>query len=358
MSHWLWLVKGGSIAASLAALVVGWSAAGQTQSEGAKAFIAYPTVSEVVFGSVAELAAPQGSASTFVANPFKTFEKPAELGEWPASSFYPIGGGGKDMCSGTLIGPQTFVTAAHCLPPGVPVSVQLGGNVIPAIGCVQADGFGVPTSDSDIDRCQKGEICPASRDVALCLLESAPMVTKLETVATAAAVLKLDQPVMMTGFGCIKRDGTGGTPAGKVIFSLGWASLSRLPAPEKNNHYVLTSAALSIAPPLPEGPKATGSDLCPGDSGGGTYLTGLNPENRDWRRLMGVNSAVRRSPDGRLVVGPSFIVPLSSAPASVLFSGWADKTLARMKNWPKDKLATSDTSICGLRAVQSPLCRQ
>lgn len=358
MSHWPWCVRGSSSAASLVALFVG-SAAGQTQSEGAKSFVAYPVVSEAVFESVAELAPPQGSAGTFVANPFKTFEKPAELGEWPASFFYtwPVGSG-KDMCSATLIGPQTFVTAAHCLPPGVSVSVKLGGNVIPAIGCVQADGFGVPTSDNDIDRCQKGEVCPASRDVALCLLESTPMVTALETVAMAADALKLEQPVMMTGFGCIKRDGTGGTPAGKVVFSLGWASLSRLPAPQMNNHYVLTSATLPIAPPLPEGPKATGSDLCPGDSGGGTYLSGLNLEKRDWRRLMGVNSAVRRSPDGRLVVGPSFIVPLSSAPTAGLFSSWADKALGKMKSWPKDKLAASDTSICGLRALQSPMCRQ
>jgi Trypsin len=359
MSRYIRIVGRGLILASLTALVIGGSATGQAQRESVEALIAYPTVSEVIFESVAESATTQGTASTFVANPFKTFEKPAELGEWPASFFYkwPIGGGRSDMCSATLIGPQTFVTAAHCLPPGVPISVKLGGNVIRTIGCIQADGFKVPTSENDIDRCQHGEACPASRDVALCLLDDTPMVAMLETMASAVDTLKLNQPVMLTGFGCTKRDGAGGTPAGKIVFSIGWASLSRLPAPEKNNNYVLTSAVLPIEPLPPEGPKAAGSDLCPGDSGGGAYLSGLNIDNRAWRRLMGVNSAARRSPDGRLVVGPSFIVPLSSVSARELISGWADKALLTMKNWPKDRVASADTSICGLRAEQNPRCR-
>lgn len=178
------------------------------------------------------------------------------------------------------------------------------------------------------------------------------MVTALETVASATSPLRLEQPVLLTGFGCTTRSGSGGVLGGSLVFTVGWVAVSRLPVAVKNNYYLLTKAELPIVPPLPQGEKATGSDLCPGDSGGATYVTGLNPSNRDWRRVVGVNSGVGRFDDGR-IKGPSFIVSLSSSPAADLLKNWAAKTLDKMKSWP----AASDTTICGLPGAQSPLCR-
>lgn len=350
-------------AASAAATVLASAGIGHAQTKEARQFMPSPPVSAPVFESVADAAAPAGSGGTFVANPFKSLEKPAERTDWPASSFYrwEIDGEPPAMCSATLIGSQTLATAAHCVPPNGRVSLTLGGNTVKSIGCAYSTSFAAPSESEDIDRCEKGGACPPSFDVALCLLETAPAVTALETITKDPAALKVNLRVMLTGFGCTKRDQSGGTVKGdrSGVFTLGWAAVSRLPVPANNNHYLLTTAALGIAPQAGAAPTATGSDVCPGDSGGGTYITGLNPQNLGFRRMIGINSAVRQVKDANgnsIVKGPSFIVPFSAAPIAQLLEDWSAKKLEVMTKWPKAKLASADTGICGLE-TKSALCR-
>jgi hypothetical protein len=344
---------------------IGW-AAGEfvspawAQTPQAPTFFRSPLSAEVTFSSVADANRPTGSAGTFVENPMRKLETPAERTQWPASFFYRWQSArGVELCSATMIGSQTLITAAHCIPASRQVSIVLGGEKIDSIGCEVSDSFAVPASERDIDVCEDGGACAASFDVALCLLKRAPVVTKIETVTTDPSQLAIGARVMLTGFGCTTRSETGGTEGGRTIFTLGWASVRRGPLPQQANYYALTTGASDVG----QGSatiKSSGSEICPGDSGGGAYMIGLNSENLDYRRFLAVNSAVRQveASSGRwLVKGPSFLVPLSVKPIAELLIDWPTKKLMTDRKWKDKSYTTSATDICGIGSVQSGLCR-
>lgn len=316
------------------------------QSTEAARFFTQRPVGPVTFESVLQGPPPMPRGETLVVNPDRALEEPARAADWPSSFFYHFKvGNDRKLCSGTLIGGQTLITAAHCIPENQQIAVKFQGATIKSLECKTTDKFAHPASDGDIDACEQGGACAASRDVALCLLESPPSTPKLETVARDPALLGVGQRVRVTGFGCTARDQSGGTEGNRSVFSTGWVAVRRAPVPDRENFYVVAGAARDLQGALAAAVPSAVSEICPGDSGGGAYVMGLNPTSIEWRRLVAVNSAVRqRKENGNWVVkGPSFFVPLSAPPVVALLDKWEG--------------SAGHAGICGIGDKPQPRCR-
>lgn len=131
--------------------------------------------------------------------------------------------------------------------------------------------------------------------------------------------------VLISGFGCTKQaTKAGGSDLKRQVLTVGWAAIKE--GPTAGNPYLRTVADLDLKKSGPIA-KTSGSELCKGDSGGGTYVAGMNESTWNQRRLLGVNSAY--APGG----SPSYIVSLASP-----------MVLEFMRTWIKDQA----TDICGI----------
>lgn len=215
---------------------------------------------------------------------------PANPADFPASF---LSKSGRKWCSGTMVGPGVFLTAAHCL--------SGSGSVILMAGGAKYSG-----------RCEvapeylNGDI---TADWALCDLAEYPSVP-FEVVNADPARLAVGVDLMLVGFGCAITGGSKGT------LRYGYASIETVPS--STNHHVVTRGDVAV---------------CFGDSGNAAFLPVAGPAVGR-RYQVGVNSRGN-------VYDLSMISSASAGPAVAFMSDW---------------MARHGREICGL-SVGAVGCR-
>jgi len=232
----------------------------------------------ISFYPISELTKPAGAQPTLrgarLANPK----------DWPAS-FYSVHPGGS--CTSTLVGPRALLTAAHCAPNKATVVVKLGAKVYKGT-CTQSDLYSPSSADG------------RSADWAMCLMESDVPVSKYEAISLDATRIKVGTELLLTGFGCTDRNGTGGNDGN---YRIGEAKVST--SPSGNNNDIMTSGEVA---------------LCYGDSGGGAFIFLDSGKKR--RAQVSVNSRIQVLDNGQLG-NNSYLSSLSTVAAQAFLKGWS-----------------------------------
>ena len=210
----------------------------------------------------------------------------ADPGDWPASFFSTHEGGN---CTSTLIGPQTLITAAHCVPDGGSAQITLQKTSSSA-RCSHA-----PEYKSN-----------GTMDLALCHFETPVTHPRIryERISTDPKIVSVGQRVLLTGFGCATATGRS-----DGRFRTGEVPIVRLPAGPSFDIVTKGEAA-----------------LCFGDSGGGAYvLVNGSPATRF---QISVNSRGN-------IRDESYLTSLAAEPSRRFLSDWSTK---------------HRTTICGLHS--------
>ncbi len=199
--------------------------------------------------------------------------------------------GPTSACSAHIVGNRVLLTAGVCIADGMLVAIVRDQKI--AMACQRHPGFSIEDPRFDF---------------ALCLTQQSIIGADIERVSVNPAVLKPNALVYVGGFGC--------RLVGGVDRSLGdWTvGPARLEGPER----AVSNAGVSWV--------LTGSMLCAGDSGGGTFV---DPQLGAGSRLhIGVNS--------RTDYKSRSMIAVTSSPE---FLAWA-------KAWS----ASNAVTICGLHA--------
>lgn len=272
------LLAGGSEAAAQRK-----EAAGQPKTQ--PRTISAPNSAGVTFKPVSEL--NQDSSSPKLGN-----AEPADPTQWLASFF---SWSGQFQCTSTLIGPQTLLTAAHCVGNGQDANLVVAGTTYSGRCTHHPDYAADP-----------------SADYALCLMSQPVPGVPYETINIDPEALKVGLQVRLTGYGCTNTSGIGPTDG---IYRIGLAPITALPGqlPGEPNSIITVTSVVEDA------------ILCRGDSGGPAFI---ESEMSSARKVISVNSRVW--PETRR----SYLSSLTSAKAAP----W-------IKNWSE---ASTEQRICGL----------
>lgn len=210
---------------------------------------------------------------------------------WRAS-LYPKTG--VSLCTATLVGAETVLTAAHCIAHEGTISFSLRINNITTdytATCEQASAYHTPPpGQTRRDR---------SADYALCKVKPAVKNVAFDAVNTHPKLLEGEAELLLSGFGCLNSDGTEGNDE---VFRIGEADIASLP-PKDGNIIVARGKAA----------------LCFGDSGGAAYLVGAG----DQRIVVGVNAAA--DANGASLSETSRVASTSSPAAVAFFKAWAER---------------------------------
>lgn len=176
----------------------------------------------------------------------------ADVSAWPATLFFEFE---DDWCTGTIVGKDVILTAAHCVDSGAEYSVSLNGVNLDVV----CDAH--PEFELGYDFSADFALCSTSRRL--------PGVQRYETIASTPP--SLQERALLLGFGCTE-DGEYGS-----LFQ-GVAVVEET-TPSKDNS-IRTSGD---------------SALCQGDSGGAIYSMSIDEDLRvdisSSRRIIGVGSA-------------------------------------------------------------------
>jgi hypothetical protein len=210
---------------------------------------------------------------------------PANPSDYPASFFAASTSG---ACTATLVSSMVLLTAAHCVSDGVIVKIAKAGVTYDA-KCTRSDAY------------KLGDV---TADWALCLVSVAVPASLYERINSRAGVLKVDDVITITGFGCTTSDRSGGNDG---IYRYGQAIIIRLPSTNNNIEAKATNT--------------NGGALCPGDSGGPTF--GVIQRNGALHRyIVGVNSREGLSDDGFTLTSTSYLAATDTAAAQQFFVKW------------------------------------
>ncbi|MEO3723494.1 trypsin-like serine protease [Pseudomonas syringae] len=240
-----------------------------------------------------------------------------------------------ETCTGVLVGPGVFLTAAHCLDGGLDLPIrssiylQVGGQKLP-VTCLMADEYTKAIADGDWNFKEPR----VSQDYALCkfnvpnVLPAAFTDLRYENIDSANTLASGD-PVLMSGFGCSDR-AILVNPNSKLkldgILRIGNATIH---AAGVENQEISNQFA-SIQSPLDSAPA-----LCRGDSGGPLFSGATTAQQTLPRKIRAVNSSVLVMPaKSSGYVAVSRVAPLAT-----------DAFRQFVKTWLS---ANKQTLICGI----------
>jgi hypothetical protein len=245
-------------------------------------------------------------------------------------------------CTATLIGPETLLTAAHCVDGGGRGAGQIvSGGRAEIEGNPRSYRCMMAAEYSAAARVPRGGVRHPA-DFALCRL-NAPMPSGrplAETVSAAPAVTA-NARLLLMGFGCDKMFVTPDNRIGAEVRP------GRLQIGDERVASSGQNGSFGIAGPLITTVQA-GMDpaLCPGDSGGPAFLwAATTSQTAPGRRVVSVNSAVGfiREADG-LIIFRSYLAPLSSPAFAALVARYRE--------------ANPGVALCGLDpAMPAGVCR-
>lgn len=299
-----------------------WPALAQSdRGKGSDFFPGRPPAT-LTFRSVLNDAPEPASGEALVQHPVKSFQSVALKTQWPASFFVALEGQGPSpiYCSATLVGPRTLITAGHCLPGKTAAGSLVNKDSPFGLQCTRHPDF----KRDRAGVCRNDASCPPAADVALCLLDQEPVVERLEAIQADTGALKYGMRVLLSGFGCVRQaDGADASTASRQVLTVGWAAIDAVAT--AGNPYFRTRADLDLSS---GGLPAEGSELCKGDSGGGTYLAAMDQKSWAKRRLVGINSGYAREGS------PSYIVSLASPSVRTFLRSWASLNQAEICGAP------------------------
>lgn len=274
--------------------------------------------------------------------------------DWPTlvlADIYVPGTDKPGTCTGTLVGPNTILVAAHCVdsPDDTPLpNVQLW-----------IDSRRIELSCERHPDYLKQDYRPSaprgSEDFALCLIKDGgrrPAFLKKINYEVVEPEISLNpgDKVLMTGYGCsvlnLTSDGKLNAVPERGILRIGDEKIDAAFETWKSAYVTIRSQ------------RGREPALCPGDSGG-PLLTGATLTNPDRvRRVRGVNSSictVQRNTNSRCatMTGPGTwdIISSIAATGTPSFKPWADDWILRNQS--------SIPIVCGInRAAGEMPCRQ
>lgn len=214
------------------------------------------------------------------------------------------------LCTASVIAPTVVLTAAHCVGHRQPISIAISGAQPIEGSCDHPIGRGGYAEDK-------------SADYALCLLQAPMQLARFETINTSPARITAGARASLTGYGCTAAGGG----VDRVLRS-GGADIRAVPSE--------VQVVFEVGGPVLAAPNyfRTRGDaaICPGDSGGATYIDG----NAEDRQIIGVNSRV-----------------LFTSNESFLSSTSTEFALNFFRDWARSK----GVFLCGVHPGEAVRCR-
>lgn len=239
-------------------------------------------------------------------------------------------------CTSTLIGPDTVLTAAHCVDAKDPIDKAKTRLILLRDGTKSVRGdckMHHTYASADIEK----DIPRSHEDYALCKLSSEIKGRKFDSITTDA-LLENEDKIVLTGFGCTKIE----IKNNKFDFSdwekelnIGAGTVKKTPS--MDNVYIKTTTDLKN----PDEPA-----LCPGDSGGPAVVYEDLDDMQSARKVVGVNSSI--SAYKKTEPGNYELISSVSALSTPTFETF-------LKSWIKHEHKTA--KICGYNLFDQNMCR-
>ncbi len=220
----------------------------------------------------------------------------AERKDWPTILNARLSAKDEDppaTCTGVLVGPGVFLTAAHCFDsgPGKPVrsdiSFEVGGQKLP-VSCVISEEYSKAIKDEVWDFVRPR----VSQDYALCSFKVPNVLPEVlsgllyENIDSSDALVP-GISILMTGFGCSKA-AILVKPKGDLkldgLLRIGDATIHS----GRSDGNGLLNQFASIRSPLNSAPA-----LCAGDSGGPLFSGATTTNQTQPRKVRAVNSSIQ-----------------------------------------------------------------